>query len=1066
MSDGTDENISSNKDSSNVATKNDATDITGITGITREVLLQKENEYLMKKITEELSTWSDNNAKSAGYTIVSIVISAIALLFGVVLFIFEKSSYRQEVKNIISTSVIGTGGSVTLLGSLASLKHLFQQASEETKDFEKTLESFQELFKEPKKEGDNVNKENEIDKKKIKKIKELENHLEDQKKIYIFLDELNKHMQRMSICRSISVSITSLIFIMLAIVSIFYLLFKEDETIFKKIDIFLISFSSYCLLYSICVMICIQVIIPSVTEKMLDPDYADSFENYCSTRDISDEEKFKKYKSKVSLTDLLGFLFYRIHRESWFISIIDSIKCIVFILLLFCFVLIGLISLEIPSFKLIIKRISMGKIEFEGINRVRYGLPLNKHYWIKQKKEGKELEIKQIKKKIELNPNQKEKEELELDLEKFFDELLELDKELGLNKQKELNLKLDKNKLEIKLLQKKRKKESDLNKQKDLDLELKQKKLDREKIQMELFHENNIALNVFKQKKLKIELDRIKLKLILENQKEVPDKEEIDIKKKHRELKGLKLKLLKKESDLEKAKQKIDSDLNIQNLVLVFEIECLDLLRKELKLTKKQLNIDKVKGTTDSDSASRQREQQNLNPEPDIVKKKKELIEKATKNLNLELEGIEIELIKRKLDTVRKEIELIEKKLKIIKKEIEKEIEPLDQNKQIELVSELRQETLKNKLQAIVDEEVKELDQIKHEIKFKNVKDAIAKVIEKLKLEKVKEAIEKLDFQKVKEEIKKLELENIKVAIEHVKNAIENVKKAIEEELDDKDKQNIIEKLKSKTINQLRTELKQHKLELIKIELEKIEVKIELKEIESKEIESKEKDSDSEKQRLKLELKQKTLELKQKALEQVRIEIKLVQENIDSEEYKGIEPILNNIKKKVLILELKQKVIKQELVEIKIELDQNKEDSDSKKIDELKSDSRHIKIELVKKEIEWTQKKLELIKKEIELKLESQLKSQSTSLFISQLKIWCMHIQYFLKFYPQDEDQNLKKIQNKLEIELNSKKQELWYRRIKYHLNIDCKNFLFKNLNIKKLYIYDNINNNVDEPKN
>ncbi|CAG8785578.1 18775_t:CDS:2, partial [Gigaspora rosea] len=330
--DATDEITSSKEDA---AIKNDDTDIIGIT---REVLLHKENEYLMKKITEELTTWSDNNVKSAQYTIISIVISAIAILFGVILLIFEKSSYRQEVKNIISTSIIGTGGSVTLLGSLASLKDLFKQASEEAKDFEKTLESFKDLFKEPKKEDDDKDDiDNEIDKNKPKKIKELEKHLEDQKNIYIFLDGLNKNMQHMSICRSISVSIISLIFIMLAIISIFYLLFKEDETIFKKIDIFLISFSAYCLLYSICVMICIQIIIPSVTEKMLDPDYMDSFENYCSISDVSEDEKFKLYKSTVNVLDLIGFLWYRI--------------------------------LELTPFKWIIKRISMGKIEFEGINR-------------------------------------------------------------------------------------------------------------------------------------------------------------------------------------------------------------------------------------------------------------------------------------------------------------------------------------------------------------------------------------------------------------------------------------------------------------------------------------------------------------------------------------------------------------------------------------------------------------------------------------------------------------------------------------------------------------------------
>ncbi|CAG8824440.1 14191_t:CDS:1, partial [Gigaspora rosea] len=103
---------------------------------------------------------------------------------------------------------------------------------------------------------------------------------------------------------------------------------------------------------------------------MLDPDYSESFEKFCSTQDISEDDKFKKYSSTVSLIDLLGFLYYRIHhKETWFTGIIEIIKCSIFSLFLNFLVLLGLITVEIPSFKLKLKRISMGKIEFDGINR-------------------------------------------------------------------------------------------------------------------------------------------------------------------------------------------------------------------------------------------------------------------------------------------------------------------------------------------------------------------------------------------------------------------------------------------------------------------------------------------------------------------------------------------------------------------------------------------------------------------------------------------------------------------------------------------------------------------------
>ncbi|CAG8605854.1 10330_t:CDS:2, partial [Gigaspora rosea] len=774
------EGTSSKEGAPNVATENDTT---GTTGIKREALLKQENEYLMKKITEELTTWNKNSVKSAHFTLILLVISAITLFFGSVLLILEETGYRNKINDIIFTSVYGTGGSVTLLGSLAFLKNLFQYSSEGIKEFEKTLESFTTSFQEPKKDG------------------------------------LNKHMNHMTICRCIIVSILSFILITSTIAS---LIFKKDEEMQHDVDNLLAMFSSNLLLYSISVMITVEIIIPSVTEKMLDPDYQESFENYCLTNDISEDEKFKMYNSTISLEDLLGFLYYRIRKEPLPIKIIDSIKCITFLSFSIS-ILIGLISIEIPSFKVKIKRISAEKIELEGINRAHYGLPLKKN-----------------------RIGSKNKRRIRIRIGKKFDELLELDKELGSNRLYELNLKLNQSKLAIKLLQKKRKKESDQNKRKDLDLNLKQKKVDHDKIQMKLLIEKNITLNVFKQKELKVELERIK--------------------------KQLELKFLKKELELEDSKQQIDPDL--QNLKLELELVTLNLI---------------------------------------------------------ELKGIEMKLIKRKLE--------------IVKKEIENLIQLKQKNKSdSELIS--KQE----ELLEIVNEEIKDL----------NLK--LEKLLELEKVKEVEDAIEQ-----VKDAIKNLDLKN---AIEKLKNAIKKLESEIlkiETEILKK-----IEKLDLKISEELRTKLKQYKLKLVNIKLKEIESKLlELKKKESKselelkepdselelkieelKLELKKEESDPEKQKLKLEQIQKLkleqiqklkLELKQKALELVRKEIKSIQDKLDSEKYE----------------------VESKLVKIK---------KNSKEIDKLKSDSRLKKIELVKKEIEWTQKKLKLVKKKMELKLESQLK--------------------------------------------------------------------------------------------
>lgn len=324
----------------------------------KETLLQRENEYLLKKINEELNELIKNNYGSTKHTVISIAISSLALLIGIVLLIFEKSNFGQEIKNIIPTFTIGAGSSLTLFGSLTSLKNLFKQVNKDAEGFKTTLNMFKDLYK------NGENKEESIEVLVI--VTEVQKCYEEQKKyMYKFLDGLNKHLKHMSICRSI----TSLIFIILAIISTFYLNCNNDEYIFEIIDILLIFFSSLTLCHSICVMICIQVIIPNMTKDMLDDD----------------QYKYK-YKSKVRLSRLIGFLYGRIQKEKGLSKLIKGLNLIIFILFMFCFFILGLISLDFEF-----KRINMGNVELEGIIRVLYGLPLDEESWLQQKREIKRI---------------------------------------------------------------------------------------------------------------------------------------------------------------------------------------------------------------------------------------------------------------------------------------------------------------------------------------------------------------------------------------------------------------------------------------------------------------------------------------------------------------------------------------------------------------------------------------------------------------------------------------------------------------------------------------------------
>ncbi|CAG8595057.1 4263_t:CDS:2 [Gigaspora rosea] len=317
---------------------------------------------LERRKPKELGAWRTNNYESVKHTVISIVISSLALVFGIFLYITERINFGEEIKNIISTSVIGAGGSLTLYGSLASLKNLFKEVNENEEEIKSTMEIFKDLYQKS---------EPQLESKTIEVfVEELEEYYKDLKKIFLFLEGLNKHMHHMLICRSITVTITSLVVLMLAIVSIFYLIVDSQNDFFETIDILLICFSAIILYHTICVMICIQLIIPHITEHMLQKRKKKEKEKMVKMAleevlvqdekmkkeaaeevPIKDEQlKFGQYKSKVSLRKLIKVLYKNFKGEK------------------VCF--------KLSEEKVEFKRINIGDAEFEGINRVLYGLPL------------------------------------------------------------------------------------------------------------------------------------------------------------------------------------------------------------------------------------------------------------------------------------------------------------------------------------------------------------------------------------------------------------------------------------------------------------------------------------------------------------------------------------------------------------------------------------------------------------------------------------------------------------------------------------------------------------------
>jgi thiol-disulfide isomerase/thioredoxin len=131
----------------------------------------------------------------------------------------------------------------------------------------------------------------------------------------------------------------------------------KDDDIFSNMIITLISFSVFCLWCTICVGICLQIIIPKLTDVA---KKAKEKEN--NEQNNGNNSLLEKYKKDYILKDIL---------EKSGIS-----EKILLMSFLITFIIIGLVELSLPFDQIKIKRISMTDEELEEINRVLFGLPI------------------------------------------------------------------------------------------------------------------------------------------------------------------------------------------------------------------------------------------------------------------------------------------------------------------------------------------------------------------------------------------------------------------------------------------------------------------------------------------------------------------------------------------------------------------------------------------------------------------------------------------------------------------------------------------------------------------
>ncbi|KAF0523992.1 hypothetical protein F8M41_015181 [Gigaspora margarita] len=206
-------------------------------------ILHDERKYCLIKLNKKVEKWEQLMANSFKRLVISAAICVFSLTLGCYLFYADKDDAKSTLKTI-STSVFGAASVGSFVTSLRSLRELFDKKKDD-KDAEKFSEYIVKNSK--------INCPNTLDHSKSSPL--------------LFVKALIKNIHIMMIWRTIWVCLMSCSFVVLSIITIILMFNNTEIYLYHHLTIIVISFSCFCLLETIILIICLTYYIPKL-EKM------------------------------------------------------------------------------------------------------------------------------------------------------------------------------------------------------------------------------------------------------------------------------------------------------------------------------------------------------------------------------------------------------------------------------------------------------------------------------------------------------------------------------------------------------------------------------------------------------------------------------------------------------------------------------------------------------------------------------------------------------------------------------------------------------------------------------
>ncbi|CAG8661393.1 1555_t:CDS:1 [Ambispora leptoticha] len=296
-----------------------------------KVIQIRERKLNLIKLRKKFDKWHFHKTAVFKQTVLSFLFFILALALGVYLYLWGESDPSLSfAKNVVSVILFAGGSLGTLAKSLFSVEELFLY-------FKEIDDELAEKFDDETIESSLKSEPPTKDPKDSKISKVLD-----------FLKELIRNIRRMSIIRTIFASIMSCAFLVMTIISIFFLTYSPNEYLFSCMVIILISFSSYCLYMSLLVMIIIKWFLPWAEKR--------EFDNVVEESVIARSEN-NYFRKTIPLKN--------------FFSKKEITRNLLLVLFLPLLAIIGLVTLKFE-----LKRIDLSKQELSCIERLLFGVPM------------------------------------------------------------------------------------------------------------------------------------------------------------------------------------------------------------------------------------------------------------------------------------------------------------------------------------------------------------------------------------------------------------------------------------------------------------------------------------------------------------------------------------------------------------------------------------------------------------------------------------------------------------------------------------------------------------------